>query len=776
MDKKQKIYRGISVALIIAIVLGLAILAGRLETLNPKSKLGNKSAEISRELTKPDPFRKKAKENINGGLTSNERRDDQNNKTDPPRNKPPKNSRQENIVGSYYPLPNLNENDQPKDQEEQKQNKTKDQESATAKTKPNDSSKQEPEKDKPKQEEKQKKKEDKQQDKPDKDKDKKPDKDKDKSDKQDKKDKDKKKDESGAQKPDKKPDKKPDSQEGKTPDKDKDHDSGDSSGKVDKPDTGGGSGSDTGSGGDSGSGSGEGTGSGDGPGGGDKPGGGEGSGGDGGDTGSEDKPGTGGDKPGGPEDKELKIITDLRSQEIAYKDLEDDVFPFYAYLKNANGRTLRIKIINSKTPKNGKYLKTENDRDYKAKLVRGETNYIKLYLKNKSKTEREQQYKIDYVKKKESDKNWEIGDHPPRIETNLDNTDEVNNRNFIFTVQAWDYKDRQLYESDLEVLFDGQKLPYPTGNPKYEYKLRIPDPIIGDEEDHEITVRATDREGNSIFRTYKFTYIFADSGKYLGSAYIYLDMTTVGLGIFDEPYVYRIKQDQPLSYGIIEMLESYGFTYNEGKDDNGLSYLASINMGGLMDHYHVPDNLWAKIQQDELNLTGEPKSNSLGEFDITQGSGWMYEVNGQYLGRGFSEYYPNKGDTIYVRFTLAYGKDIGGYDENKMGGYYTGALKSYCGKWINGGYIDEHKWKVTKEPTCTEPGERVCSVCGDKEEIPALVHDWEEVERVKPADGKDGYILYRCKHCKEEKKEIIPWKDKEPEESNPEGESEPTQP
>ena len=62
----------------------------------------------------------------------------------------------------------------------------------------------------------------------------------------------------------------------------------------------------------------------------------------------------------------------------------------------------------------------------------------------------------------------------------------------------------------------------------------------------------------------------------------------------------------------------------------------------------------------------------------------MYSINGTlYEGTGMSGYKVRNGITIYVRFTLSYGKDIGGYDSTG-GGY--GSLSSYCGLWINGSY------------------------------------------------------------------------------------------
>ena len=82
-------------------------------------------------------------------------------------------------------------------------------------------------------------------------------------------------------------------------------------------------------------------------------------------------------------------------------------------------------------------------------------------------------------------------------------------------------------------------------------------------------------------------------------------------------------------------------------------YLRRISRGGMMDYPAIPENLWSKILQDGLTLTGQTDNNSLGEFDYTQGSGWMYSVGGNtYAGKGLSGYYLTDGDTLYLRFTL----------------------------------------------------------------------------------------------------------------------------
>jgi hypothetical protein len=438
--------------------------------------------------------------------------------------------------------------------------------------------------------------------------------------------------------------------------------------------------------------------------------------------------------------------------------------PFYAYLINADTLTLRVKLRNSATPQNGKYL-TGDGKNYEATLCRNETNFFTLYVKDGNTTVQEVTYALRYVAQQADEDNPTIGEHPPTIVTNLQGVEQLSNRNFTLTVQATAYTGKHLYSSNIEVRLDGERITGPTGGPLYEYQLYFEDPESGDVVHHVVTVRAWDEEGNSAFYTYNFDYHFVDTGGEIGTAYIILDATTVGLGVLEEPYTYRIKQNVPASYAIMEMLTEYGYEFDyAGTADVGF-YLRRIQRGGLMDYPDIPENLWEKVLQDNLTLTGQSYSDSLGEFDFTQGSGWMYSVGGTvYAGKGLSNYFLSNGDTLYLRFTLAYGKDIGGF--SSTGGSY-GVLPTYCGKWINDTYIDMHQWgetTVTKEPTCTQEGEMscVCAVCGDKKDsvaIPALEHSYREVSRTEPADGNDGFVRYECEHCKEEKKETIPWKE-----------------
>ena len=469
----------------------------------------------------------------------------------------------------------------------------------------------------------------------------------------------------------------------------------------------------------------------------------------------DDTPGGTDPTPGPSDDASPLIVTDLCSGEITYDQLTGDTLHFYAYILNANGQTLKVKLRNSQTSQNGQYL-TADGRNYQARLCRGETNYFTLYRKDGNKTVQEVNYAIRYAAQKADERHPTIGDHPPTIVTNLEGVTETTNRNFTLTVQATAYTGRSLPESNIQVYLDGKRVLQPTGNPVFEYQLRFPDPFSGDSEAHTISIRAWDGQGNSRYVSYRIIYRFVDTGDVIGTAYVVLDITTMGMGLPEEPFAVQVRQNVPASYAVMEALEEWGYEYEySGSPDVGF-YLRRISRAGFMDYPDIPENLWAKILRDGLNLTGQHDNDSLGEFDYTQGSGWMYSIGGQtYAGKGLSNYFLSSGDTLYLRFTLAYGKDIGGYDAT--GGNY-GTLSTYCGRWINGQYIDEHRWgqpQQTTAPDCTHPGQAAvtCQVCGDvgqTQEIPALGHDFQETER------RDGVIIYTCSRCGERKEEPIP--------------------
>ena len=165
-------------------------------------------------------------------------------------------------------------------------------------------------------------------------------------------------------------------------------------------------------------------------------------------------------------------------------------------------------------------------------------------------------YAIRYAAQKADQRHPTIGDHPPTIVTNLEGVTETTNRNFTLTVQATAYTGRSLPESNIQVYLDGKRVLQPTGNPVFEYQLRFPDPFSGDSEAHTISIRAWDGQGNSRYVSYRIIYRFVDTGDVIGTAYVVLDITTMGMGLPEEPFAVQVRQNVPASYAVMEALEA----------------------------------------------------------------------------------------------------------------------------------------------------------------------------------------------------------------------------
>ena len=432
-----------------------------------------------------------------------------------------------------------------------------------------------------------------------------------------------------------------------------------------------------------------------------------------------------GDVPGEDNDDALKIVTDLRSQQVTRIELPDGIFKFYAYpSKDDDAFSIKVVMNNSTTPANGRVLTGTDDINYEASLMLNETNIFTLYLKEDEKNISYVRYYIRYEREKADEDNPEVGDNPPSIITNLDDfTGLMETQGFLLWVSARTNPDgKPIYSNHIEVWLNGELIPKHSGDSRPEYELYFEPPNVGDYATYTVKVRAWDGKGNSTMKVYTINYHTVSEGDYLGEVEIVLDATTVGLGIVDET-TYEIFQGDTVADVVIKFLDEYGYDATYDGSANVGFYLRKIERGDLCRGAKVPEKLWKAILRDGITLTQGPHRDILGEHDYTIGSGWMYSINGSvYPERGMSNYRLSNGMTINIRFTLAYGKDIGGYDATGSG---YGSLSSYCGVWINDGYTP-------------------------------LEHDFEETDRVEATETEDGYIEYTCSKCRETKREVIP--------------------
>lgn len=461
-----------------------------------------------------------------------------------------------------------------------------------------------------------------------------------------------------------------------------------------------------------------------------------------GDNGSE-----GGEGGGADEDNTPRIFTDLyNNMYITKSELPDGKLAFQAYaLGKGNNLSVRVVLQNENTPANGTVLKSSDNKNYTAELAFNASNYVTIYLKEDGVNIAYVRYKISYYADKADEEHPEVGDYPPTIVTSLDGASlDINIQHIVFWVKATKHPELgggTIFSNQIQVWLNGELQEKQSGDARPEYDLYFPIPNVGDFATHVVKVLAWDGNGNSTYKYYTVNFERIPEGMPTGKVTVVLDGTAAGLGIMDVGEM-DILGGETIASVVVRFLQEYGYEIvYDGTTDNAF-YLRTIGRADIGKYSQIPADLQTYLERDGATFTGRPKRDWLGEFDYTRGSGWMYSVNGVvYAGRGMSAYPVQDGSTIYIRFTMAYGKDIGGYDAT---GNNYGLLSSYCRLWINGTVQD-------------------------------LGHDFRETGRMPATPTSDGYVEYTCSRCHDTKREVLPATGGEPDPTvTPEPTEEPT--
>ena len=194
-----------------------------------------------------------------------------------------------------------------------------------------------------------------------------------------------------------------------------------------------------------------------------------------------------------------------------------------------------------------------------------------------------------------------------------------------------------------------------------------------------------DSFGKQTSETFELTYVGPGPDGEIGRVVLAVEGFSIGCGYFQVPVFVTIYEDQPFAVTLCNFFEANGWSYaNTGTPESGF-YLSRIIGMDLTDN-SVPESLRSTMAQRGLSLFSEtisPETSGpnqglydLGEFDYSQGSGWMYSVNGVFPNYGFSDYFPQDGDVVRLQFTLWYGSDLGG--GSALGGGGANFLDCYA--------------------------------------------------------------------------------------------------
>lgn len=339
--------------------------------------------------------------------------------------------------------------------------------------------------------------------------------------------------------------------------------------------------------------------------------------------------------------KDSKIETDLVDQTV-----NSDTFSFKASILNVSSKGRLTVVCNKKT-----ILPVEENK-YTVQLNIG-ANIIRLkatdIVNGKLVTLAEESYVIKYVPIADEETK------PAIKHINVTDGMTITGNEFTLDLLPEDYKGNRIYSEGIVVQLNGKVYKNTWQSEFTSYLLYLQGGA------NTLDIRIKDSDGRYTDYSYKINCKTVEDGEKIGEITVSIDANVLGLGYIVAPVKVPIRQGETGSYFLTRFLEEKGFKYKHtGSLDIGF-YLSRIMKPGIATGVSIPEDLRQAIDKDGLEWKEQRYDDSIGEFDYCQGSGWMYSVNGSFPGYGFSDVVFKDGDVVRIRYTLAYGKDIGGY-------------------------------------------------------------------------------------------------------------------
>ena len=468
--------------------------------------------------------------------------------------------------------------------------------------------------------------------------------------------------------------------------------------------------------------------------------------------------------------------TKSKTAEAIYDDqLTDGVLNYTMTIAGSEGESVSVSSVTCFQSGSGKTLSLEANGQVTLLLKNGKTGENTFGIAATDNAGNTYRFTVNIPFKHRGENNI-------KIQTNLVEGQElINETKTNLTVQAWsedangnvlDYIPANGVDTKLIVQFDGETLSYISASgSSSEFDIFPKNPEVGDSNTHTLYIYAEDSSGNYGELTLNLNGQRREAGQSIGKATIYVDMTALGLGVVAS-LGYDVLADEPVSYVIAKAILGMDTGEPFGKAEQTLGwsgryggtldigfYLASLTTGHTA--VTLEDSMWPGSTEAEVLQTidnrfgagtglatlwrclyrnGLSKSSgsggSFGEMDYTSGAGWMYSVGGStyYPGQSMSDVYLQPGDVLTIRFTLAYGWDVGG----GTAGY--GSTVGYCASAVNGSIYINHRMETVENADGSVSN--VCRCCG-------IVEDCAHVN-VKYVDLEDGMHIQFCEDCNKE--------------------------
>lgn len=354
-----------------------------------------------------------------------------------------------------------------------------------------------------------------------------------------------------------------------------------------------------------------------------------------------------------PQNQKIRFDTSLKDEEVHRKK-----YTFYAQA------FMGSETLADVTVEVGGLLLTPVDGDnYEVLLAEGE-NQFTLTAGRDGLTE-SVQYTVTYVKQSAGEGGGEGNEDAPRVTCTLgeNNSNLSTERQALtFEVYPYDYHGNALGAENVSITCFGDNGDNAVGL-IWENRGDISYRATLSQGNNTMIIDVTDAEDNTTQFVYSIFCLASQEGERVGTVHISVEATTVGSGILVSQDV-DIYEGETAAETLVKLLEDNGYTVDYTGTFESAFYLARINSDVNFVNGNIPEDLRKKLEEmfDPTDLSLEDfYTNSLGEFDFTSKSGWIYQVNGTTANYGLSDYCLQDGDVMRMRFTLAMGADIGAY-------------------------------------------------------------------------------------------------------------------
>ena len=460
-----------------------------------------------------------------------------------------------------------------------------------------------------------------------------------------------------------------------------------------------------------------------------------------------------------------------RTADTVYDDeLTEDILPYEISIVGSDADGVEITSVKCTQPGNENKTKHLRASDtVPLFLNKGKTGQNNFTIEAKDNSGNQYTFKINVPYKHKGINCVEIVYEP-------DETHElINDTKNNLRVRAWsEYTGEREYirasgtDTILRVELDGIEIDCTNTSGYYSgYDLYPSNPEIGDTNAHTLHIYSEDAYGNWGEKTLEYIGRRREPGQKIGEADIYVDMAV--LGIREVRHIrYDVLADEPISYVVAKAImgKDTGDPFGAASDTLGWrgDYGGTLDTGfylrSLNTDYHadaLEDAVWPGSTEEEvleaidarfgagtdlaalwrcLYRNGLNKSvgsgSTFGEFDYTSGSGWMYSIGGSYYpGQSMSAVHLRDKDVLTLRYTLAYGWDIGGGSDN------YGNVVGYCVEGRNGTIYVNHRWETAEDPDGSV--RYVCRCCGMVQDCPHAHMTYKDLE--------DGTHILLCEDC-----------------------------